>query len=49
MQQKPVRHEEMLNISGIGHAKLEKFGDEFLEVVLHFTTQSLKIITTSQA
>ncbi len=33
MQRKPARREELLNISGVGYAKLEKFGDEFLEVV----------------
>ncbi len=32
-QRKPGRREDLLNISGVGHAKLEKFGDEFLEVV----------------
>lgn len=33
MYRKPARREELLNISGVGHAKLEKFGDGFLEVV----------------
>ncbi len=33
MQRKPARREELLDISGIGHAKLEKFGNEFLKVV----------------
>ncbi len=43
MQQKPVRHEELLNISGIGHAKLEKFGDEFLEVVRGYPGESFAV------
>ena len=32
-QRKPDRREEMLDISGVGPAKLEKFGDQFLQVV----------------
>ena len=43
MQRKPVRREEMLNISGIGHAKLEKFGDEFLEVVRGYPGESFEV------
>ncbi len=33
MRRKPIRLEELLDISGIGHAKLEKFGDDFLKVI----------------
>ena len=32
-EEKPCRHSELLQISGVGQAKLEKFGDAFLEVV----------------
>ncbi len=32
-QRKPTQREDLLNITGIGQAKLEKFGDEFLKVI----------------
>ena len=48
MQQKPVRREEMLDISGIGHAKLEKFGDEFLEVVRGYPGESFAVHNSRQ-
>ena len=31
---KPVTEDEMLNISGVGQHKLEKYGNQFLDVIL---------------
>lgn len=39
MQQKPAHHAELLNVNGVGGAKLEKFGDAFLEVIQNYLTQ----------
>ena len=33
LEQRPLTPSEMLNISGVGDSKLERFGDEFLEVI----------------
>lgn len=33
LEQRPLTPNEMLNISGVGDSKLERFGDEFLEVI----------------
>src|SRR5690606_36267208 len=32
LEQRPLTSSEMLSISGVGDSKLERFGDEFLEV-----------------
>ncbi len=33
LEQRPLTPSEMLNISGVGDSKLERFGEEFLEVI----------------
>ena len=32
--ERPRTHKEMLNISGVGQSKLERYGDAFLDVIL---------------
>ena len=36
LEQQPTRESELLYINGVGEAKLEKFGDEFIEVIRAF-------------
>lgn len=36
LEQRPLTPSEMLNISGVGDSKLERFGDEFLEVIREY-------------
>ncbi len=49
MLKKPARREEMLTISGVGHAKLEKFADEFLEVVQSYAQEPFAPVTVKNA
>ncbi len=37
-REKPLSEEDLLNISGVGQAKLEKYGGEFLQVIAEFAT-----------
>lgn len=36
LEQRPLTSSEMLSISGVGDSKLERFGDEFLEVIREY-------------
>jgi ATP-dependent DNA helicase RecQ len=36
---RPATPEDLLNISGIGQSKLERFGDQFLEVIKRWKNQ----------
>ena len=36
LEYKPSTHDELLQINGVGHSKLERYGDEFLKVLNQF-------------
>ncbi|MCY6370289.1 DNA helicase RecQ [Clostridium ganghwense] len=35
----PLNREEMLNIKGVGEKKFEKYGEEFLQVLIHYNNE----------
>ncbi|MEO0500266.1 MAG: HRDC domain-containing protein, partial [Pseudomonadota bacterium] len=37
---KPVTHDDLARIGGVGATKLDRFGDAFLEVVREFRSQA---------